>query len=109
ARADDAQDFLVAHVEGELAESDDGAVEKQLARIAHADREIRLRDGHACLPEREAVVAPAVILLAPHGRLSRVRPCEIAPRSSAVATRARCADVALERTAIADISRVAPD
>jgi hypothetical protein len=64
ARADDAQDFLVAHVERELAESDDGAVEKHFAGIAHTDREIRLRDGHARLPEREAVSPRRIILLA---------------------------------------------
>src|SRR5262249_34592604 len=34
ARADDAEDFLPANVEGELAERDDRAIEEQLARIA---------------------------------------------------------------------------
>ena len=40
-------DFVVAHLEGELAERDDGAVEKQLARVGgDDDRRCRLLGGH---------------------------------------------------------------
>src|SRR6185312_8528871 len=41
ARADDAEDFLVADGEIELAEGDDGAVEEELARVLRDDRAVR--------------------------------------------------------------------